>query len=184
MQNLLFCCFWEKKHCVGSVLIRSFSGPYFPAFGPKRSISPYSVRMWDQKNSDCGHFSCSECTQENKFRIVLGYWGRDSAVVWELATLKIPRKIPWRIWTTRKPETIQKLHFKMDLHCRSTGFLEIFHTYWEKLFCETLVRSCFFRSGRSVLFCKKGVLINFAKFTVKDLWQSLIKLQVWELQIY
>ena len=33
----------EPKYCVKSVRIRSFSGPYFPAFG--LNISPYSVRM-------------------------------------------------------------------------------------------------------------------------------------------
>ena len=40
-----------------SVQIRSFSGPYFPAFG--LSISPYSVRMRENNNSVFGHFSCS-----------------------------------------------------------------------------------------------------------------------------
>ena len=43
-------------HCVKSVRIPSFSGPYFLAFG--LSISPYSVWMWentDQKNCEYGH---------------------------------------------------------------------------------------------------------------------------------
>ena len=43
-----------------SVRIRSFSGPYFPAFG---SVSPYSVRIWentDQENSKYGHFLRNE----------------------------------------------------------------------------------------------------------------------------
>ena len=41
----------EPKYCVKSVRIRSFSGPYFPAFGLNTErysvlcISPYSVRM-------------------------------------------------------------------------------------------------------------------------------------------
>ena len=41
----------ELKYCVKSVRIRSFSGPYFPAFGLNTErysvlcISPYSVRM-------------------------------------------------------------------------------------------------------------------------------------------
>ena len=30
-----------------------------------------------------------------------------------------------------------------------------------------------FRSSRPEVFCKKGVLRNFAKFTVKQLWQRL-----------
>ena len=37
-------------HCVKRVRIRSFSGPYFPAFGPNT----------DQKNSEYGHFSRSD----------------------------------------------------------------------------------------------------------------------------
>ena len=39
----------EHVYCVKSVLIRSFSGPYFPAFGLNT----------DQKNSEYGHFSRS-----------------------------------------------------------------------------------------------------------------------------
>ena len=47
-------------HCVKSVILRSFCGPYFPAFrlSTERYISPYLVRMRkkeDQKNSEYGH---------------------------------------------------------------------------------------------------------------------------------
>ena len=58
---------WSKvlydKHCVRSVRIQNYSGPYFPAFGLNteiRSMSPYSVRMWentDQNNSKYGYLS-------------------------------------------------------------------------------------------------------------------------------
>ena len=49
-------------HCVKSVQLRSFSGPYFPVFGlnTETSKSPYSVRIQentDQKNSVFRHFS-------------------------------------------------------------------------------------------------------------------------------
>ena len=54
----------QNDHYMKSVRIRSFSGPYFPAFrlNTKKihSISPYSVQMWentDQKNYEYGHFS-------------------------------------------------------------------------------------------------------------------------------
>ena len=43
----------NQLHCVKSVRIRSFSGPYFPAFGlntERKSISPYSVGM--RENTD------------------------------------------------------------------------------------------------------------------------------------
>ena len=38
---------------------------------------------------------------------------------------------------------------------------------------ETLAFLCFSRSSRPEVFCKKGVLVNFAKFTGKYLCQSL-----------
>ena len=42
----------ENPHRVKSVRIRSFSGPYFPAFGIRENT--------DQKNPEYGHFSRSE----------------------------------------------------------------------------------------------------------------------------
>ena len=60
--------FVETLHCVKSVRIRSCSGSVFSRirteFGEIRSISPYSVWMWentDQNNSDYGYFSRSVC---------------------------------------------------------------------------------------------------------------------------
>ena len=59
---------WWEIFCVKSVRIRSFSGPYFAAFGQNTVFRteyrnfPYSVRMMgntDQKNSEYGHFSRS-----------------------------------------------------------------------------------------------------------------------------
>ena len=54
---------WCICHCMRSVRIRSFSGPYFAAFGLNtESISPYSVGMRenaDQKNPEYGYFSRS-----------------------------------------------------------------------------------------------------------------------------
>ena len=60
----LKCVNSQDLHCVKNVRIRSFPGPYFPAFGlnterysmfsriwteygEKLCISPYSVRMWE-----------------------------------------------------------------------------------------------------------------------------------------
>ena len=48
-----------KLHCVKSVQIRCFSGPYFPVFGLNTEIYLFSVQMWentDQKNSVFGQF--------------------------------------------------------------------------------------------------------------------------------
>ena len=54
-----------SNNCVKSVLIRSYSGPHFPAFGlnPEWSISLYSFQIREnagQDNSEYGHFSRSE----------------------------------------------------------------------------------------------------------------------------
>ena len=63
-----------RTHCVKSVRIRSYSGPYFPAFRLKTDIlciSPYSVRMQentDQNNFEYGHFSRSK----NYWRMKIG----------------------------------------------------------------------------------------------------------------
>ena len=50
------------SHCVKNVHIRSYSGPYFPAFGLNTERSPYSVQVrekTDQTNSEYRHFSRS-----------------------------------------------------------------------------------------------------------------------------
>ena len=39
--------FFVRSHCVKSVLIGVFSGPYFPAFGLNTGKSPYSVQIWE-----------------------------------------------------------------------------------------------------------------------------------------
>ena len=54
-------------HCVKSVQIWSFSGPYFPVFGLNTEIYSINLRMRSKyrkirsrKNSVFGHFSCSD----------------------------------------------------------------------------------------------------------------------------
>ena len=59
--NLLIC------HCEKSVRIRSYSGPYFPAFGLNTERYSYSVRMrenTDQNTSEYGHFLPSASIKE------------------------------------------------------------------------------------------------------------------------
>ena len=49
---------FHQIHCVQSVRIRSYSGPYFSAFGQNTERYPYSVRMREntnQNNSEYGH---------------------------------------------------------------------------------------------------------------------------------
>ena len=56
----------STSHCVKNVRIRSYSGPYFPAFGmntERYCISPYSVRMREntgQNNSEYRHILLNE----------------------------------------------------------------------------------------------------------------------------
>ena len=66
----------ELIYCMKSVHIRSFSDPCFPVFGPILCISPCSVWMWentDQKNSEYGHFSCSDSEENCKHRSEYGF---------------------------------------------------------------------------------------------------------------
>ena len=57
-----------RSHFLKSILIRNCSGPYFPTFGVNTEryfVSQCSVQMrenTDQKNSEYGHFFCSELT--------------------------------------------------------------------------------------------------------------------------
>ena len=58
-------------HCVKSVQIRSFSGPYFPAFGLNTERYNVSVciqsecgKIQTRKNSIFGHFSYSACAHK------------------------------------------------------------------------------------------------------------------------
>ena len=59
----MFVLLMLSEHCVKSVRIRKFSGPYFPAFGFSTeylSVFNYMRKITDQKNSEYGHFSSSE----------------------------------------------------------------------------------------------------------------------------
>ena len=56
----------KRQHCVKSVQIRSFSGPYFPVFGLNTQIYSINFRIESEyekirtrKSSIFGHFSCS-----------------------------------------------------------------------------------------------------------------------------
>ena len=59
-------CLHQDKHYVKSIQIRSFSGPYFPAFGLNIEIYGVNLRIQSEyrkirtrKNSVFGHFSRS-----------------------------------------------------------------------------------------------------------------------------
>ena len=64
-------------YCVKNVRIRSYSGPYFPAFGLNTErygdISPYSVQMWgntDQNNPEYRYTSRSDVFSETCLKSV------------------------------------------------------------------------------------------------------------------
>ena len=63
-----------RLHCVKSVRIRRFSGPYFTAFGlnTERCISSYATRMRenkDQENSECYFSQSKSCEIAQKLNI-------------------------------------------------------------------------------------------------------------------
>ena len=53
--------FWCRLQCVKRALIRSFSGPYFPAFGLNLSLFSPSAENTNQEKSEYGNFSWSVC---------------------------------------------------------------------------------------------------------------------------
>ena len=62
-----------NNHCVKSVQIQVFSGPYFPLFGPNVEIYSVNLRIQSEyrkiltrKNSVFGYFSPSECINNCK----------------------------------------------------------------------------------------------------------------------
>ena len=71
------------------------------------------------------------------------------------------------------------------LCCSCSGELRIFFSYFEIFTCHSfflpVVKHSPLRSSLLEVFCKKGVLSKFAKFTGKQLYQSLflLKLQAW-----
>ena len=64
------------------------------------------------------------------------------------------------------------------------SFLEELHGYSQQLYFKKLFATLGFRSSRPELFCKKGVLKNFVKFTVKHLYQCLFFNKVASVQLY
>ena len=97
-----FSSLFDKIHCIKSVRIRSYSGPYFPAL---RSISLYSVQMReyaDQNNSAYRHFTQWQFVQKTSDVTMfsesierdqwyeIGWWRplRDPHEIWQKYTEK------------------------------------------------------------------------------------------------
>ena len=119
------------KHCVKSVHIWSFSGPYFHAFGlnvaryyvstliqfncgKKLRIETYSVHMWentDQKNSVYGHFSRSE-SHANAVRFILLDSGKQSLEETSSVENNIEDKI--KTWNKEAPKKLYKEYQNID----------------------------------------------------------------------
>ena len=80
-----------NHHCVKSIRIRSFSGPYFSAFGP------YSVWMrknTDQKNSEYEHFSRSDGLLELQNIVTL----KSEKASWKWTEERRSRRLWNKIW--------------------------------------------------------------------------------------
>ena len=72
-------------------------------------------------------------------------------------------EIPKKTWATRKAETLQKLHFIVDLHCRF--FLGNLPYILRKTFLWNTSEKLVFSEAIARLCSVRGILINFAKFT-------------------
>ena len=65
-KNTYFRVFLERGHCLKSVRIRSFSGPYFPAFG--LNMERYEVSLGNQ--SKCRKIRTRKTSNTNTFYAV------------------------------------------------------------------------------------------------------------------
>ena len=77
------------SHCVKSVQIRSFSGPYFPAFGLNTERCRVSLhiqsewgKIWTRKKSVFGHFSRSVREMNCSLNQLVQYFLPLSSVIW------------------------------------------------------------------------------------------------------
>ena len=79
IKSLPFCCFIESYskitqyksiHCVKAVSIRSFSGPYFPAFGLNRERYGKSLRI----QSECRKIRTRKTPNLNTLHTVISFW--------------------------------------------------------------------------------------------------------------
>ena len=68
--NIISKNWWRFLHCVKSVRIRSFSGPYFPAFG--LNTEKYSVYLPIQ--SECGKIQTKKTPNTDTFYAILITW--------------------------------------------------------------------------------------------------------------
>ena len=68
--NIISKNWWRFLHCVKSVGIRSFSGPYFPAFG--LNTEKYSVYLPIQ--SECGKIQTKKTPNTDTFSAILITW--------------------------------------------------------------------------------------------------------------
>ena len=64
-----------NRHCVKSVRIRSFSGPYFPAFGLNRERYGISLRI----QTECGKIRNSKTSNIDTFHAVrtISHWSEN-----------------------------------------------------------------------------------------------------------
>ena len=103
--------FSGRTECVKSVGIQSYSGPHFPLFGRIciRSISPYSVRMWentDQNNSKYGHFLCNDEQEFFSFKVKYDRFRNRDEQTWHL--ISCPQDKNFVLYTQGKASTVEE----------------------------------------------------------------------------
>ena len=116
----------QETHCVKSYHIRSFSGPYLPAFGLNAGkYGPEKLRIWmrentDQKNSEYGHFSRSDSFMNllnpapHKTETIAKWYHKNWNLIWSLKTSgitqqKLSRRVCWKnLWKSLEKSTMVK----------------------------------------------------------------------------
>ena len=136
-----------KKNYVKSVPMRSFSGPYFPAF--YLNMERYSVSLHiqsecgkktDKKNSKYGHFSCSDsCSEKSHWNFKLCLIS-SRKVSWS-HELVVPLQLVRDCWI--KCISITCISTTGSLHSCLSG--EIYQIWWRSFFnCSNNLQVCAF----------------------------------------
>ena len=128
--------FYWVTHYVKSIYIRSFSGPYFPAFG--LHTERYGVKYGkmpentDQKNSEYGHFLRSDKRNIFNWKLRLTSLPNVLMSVTLVNVSGVPRKIPYNIAKTTIPQNLCKTG-KMDMQTALQERQMVTARFWSTL---------------------------------------------------
>ena len=101
-------CFY-KDHCLKSVCIRSFSGPYFPAFGLNTGRYCVSLRI----QSECGKIWTRETPNTDTFYAMDDFI--EVIAIWKLGVARIKETFGMRQLKNKKQSKKLTLSFTLNI---------------------------------------------------------------------